>query len=487
MFSSELFSFQGRASRSKFWLVFLLSIFVSFVVILFSILALPSLVLMGTFSPKIASVFGILLNLLMIPMWWISIATSVKRFHDRGKSGWWYLIVLVPFLGALWLIIENGFLKGTTGANNFGEDTLAGSAVIQVSSMASPSFSHVPTSSGPSPLKLTLLIVGGVILILVLGRVIWAYQQVKSDEAKAQNDLLIPSSFSVTFKPFDKNEPLTATSSGPLVTAKEFNEAVSQIKIPTGIVKFTFINNPNGVQLFAYDIMSPSSRITIKAECPYNIIAKGVKNNGASYYELTQDQSPCSKEIEFIKPNGNGIVQPVSGDGQQIYVPGTYSDGVDFVKRSDDGSKAISFPVKLKVYGKDGNIMEAVTTVQVSGAPKITPRPVVVAAPITTNAPTATLTVGGVTNLVTTTEAVSFQAKWSSENADNFRSSEEITECQKTSLNKPSDYSFVGSGVSGAIDVQIRFSPGCAYTYTYTAENSKTGQKTTATATVKVN
>lgn len=121
---SQLFSFEGRVSRSKFWLVFLLSIFVSFVVVLFSILAIPALIFMGTFSPTVASIISILLYVLMIPMWWISIATNVRRFHDRNKSGWWILISLIPVIGALWILIECGFLKGTTGANNFGEDPL---------------------------------------------------------------------------------------------------------------------------------------------------------------------------------------------------------------------------------------------------------------------------------------------------------------------------------------------------------------------------
>lgn len=121
---SQLFSFEGRVSRSKYWLVFLLSLFVSFAVVLFTILAMPALIFMGTFSPTVASVTSILLYVLMIPMWIISIATTVKRFHDRNKSGWWILISLVPIIGALWILIECGFLKGTTGANNFGEDPL---------------------------------------------------------------------------------------------------------------------------------------------------------------------------------------------------------------------------------------------------------------------------------------------------------------------------------------------------------------------------
>ena len=44
----------------------------------------------------------------------------IKRFHDRDKSGWWVLIGLIPIIGAIWLLIELGFLKGTPGPNRFG-------------------------------------------------------------------------------------------------------------------------------------------------------------------------------------------------------------------------------------------------------------------------------------------------------------------------------------------------------------------------------
>ena len=34
--------------------------------------------------------------------------------------GWWVLIGLIPIIGALWLLIELGFLKGTDGPNRYG-------------------------------------------------------------------------------------------------------------------------------------------------------------------------------------------------------------------------------------------------------------------------------------------------------------------------------------------------------------------------------
>lgn len=33
-----------------------------------------------------------------------SLAVTVRRLHDTGRSGWWYLINFVPF-GGIWLFI----------------------------------------------------------------------------------------------------------------------------------------------------------------------------------------------------------------------------------------------------------------------------------------------------------------------------------------------------------------------------------------------
>jgi uncharacterized membrane protein YhaH (DUF805 family) len=46
---------------------------------------------------------------------WITLAVAVKRDHDRDKSGWWILIIFLSVIGALWYLIECGFLRGTHG------------------------------------------------------------------------------------------------------------------------------------------------------------------------------------------------------------------------------------------------------------------------------------------------------------------------------------------------------------------------------------
>jgi uncharacterized membrane protein YhaH (DUF805 family) len=62
-----------------------------------------------------------IVNLLLL---WPAVATAAKRWHDRDKSAAWVLIVLIPVVGWIWALIENGLLRGTAGPNRFGEDPL---------------------------------------------------------------------------------------------------------------------------------------------------------------------------------------------------------------------------------------------------------------------------------------------------------------------------------------------------------------------------
>jgi uncharacterized membrane protein YhaH (DUF805 family) len=63
-------------------------------------------------------------NIVNVALLWPTLAVSIKRWHDRGHSGWWVLVVLVPVLGWLVALVVNGLLRGTPGANAYGPDPL---------------------------------------------------------------------------------------------------------------------------------------------------------------------------------------------------------------------------------------------------------------------------------------------------------------------------------------------------------------------------
>src|SRR5713226_1253675 len=117
-----LFSFDGRVSRAPYWLVLLAVLFIDSAA--FGAVGGFELVADDTIAVerKGASRFWPLL--VVLPSLWIGLVVTVKRWHDRNKSGRWVLLNLVPAVGWLWTLIECGFLKGTTGPNRFGQDPL---------------------------------------------------------------------------------------------------------------------------------------------------------------------------------------------------------------------------------------------------------------------------------------------------------------------------------------------------------------------------
>jgi len=110
-----LTSFEGRINRAKFWAGVGVLIAISIVLNLLD-------ALLGL---QLAEGVGILGTLFAIASIYFALAIYAKRWHDRDKSGWWSLIVLVPVIGAIWLIVECGILEGTRGPNRFGPDPLA--------------------------------------------------------------------------------------------------------------------------------------------------------------------------------------------------------------------------------------------------------------------------------------------------------------------------------------------------------------------------
>lgn len=46
----------------------------------------------------------------------------IRRLHDRGYSGWYFLVILIPVLGALWLLWQCAFRRGSPHSNRWGDD-----------------------------------------------------------------------------------------------------------------------------------------------------------------------------------------------------------------------------------------------------------------------------------------------------------------------------------------------------------------------------
>lgn len=109
--SELLFSLEGRINRKPYWM-FMLAVIIGTVI--------TTVIDMATTGEEVG-VTSIIFMLLMV---WPSLVIQVKRWHDIDKSGWWVLINIIPIIGPIWALVENGFFTGTKGDNRFGNDPL---------------------------------------------------------------------------------------------------------------------------------------------------------------------------------------------------------------------------------------------------------------------------------------------------------------------------------------------------------------------------
>ncbi len=142
------FTFDGRIGRSAFWtgLLLLAAFAITCAVLYIGIIGMDAFLNAPKGSRSNAIAVLIIYLLLFTPY----LALLVKRLHDRGKSGWWSVVFIIPqyfyafgdamglaaiigfsnlfhylsggFYAAatIWMLIELGFLKGLPGENRYG-------------------------------------------------------------------------------------------------------------------------------------------------------------------------------------------------------------------------------------------------------------------------------------------------------------------------------------------------------------------------------
>lgn len=103
--------FEGRARRKEYWMFILFNILISFAIGIIGALLGKS---GGIISVSLSGLYSLFI---FIP----SIAVTVRRLHDTNRSGWWILIGLIPFFGAIILFIFM-ILDSDPNANAYGEN-----------------------------------------------------------------------------------------------------------------------------------------------------------------------------------------------------------------------------------------------------------------------------------------------------------------------------------------------------------------------------
>ncbi len=100
--------FTGRARRKECWMFVLVSFIICFVLSILKLNAISSLYSLAVLVP--------------------SIAVAIRRLHDTGRSGWWFLISFIPLVGTIILIV---FLAqdSQAGENQYGPNPKESPAV----------------------------------------------------------------------------------------------------------------------------------------------------------------------------------------------------------------------------------------------------------------------------------------------------------------------------------------------------------------------
>ncbi len=112
-------NFSGRARRSEYWY------FVLGNIVFIAPLYLLAVVAAVSDYPFVAGMLMLVTGLVALGIFLPGLAVAVRRLHDINKSGWYYLVSFIPFIGSIILLVWF-CTEGTRGSNQYGPDPKQG-------------------------------------------------------------------------------------------------------------------------------------------------------------------------------------------------------------------------------------------------------------------------------------------------------------------------------------------------------------------------
>lgn len=119
-------TWQGRATRSEFWFFVLFGLLCQLAAAIVDGMLGTRFTAMdfATGQPQPAF-YGWVYIATALALFLPNLAVTVRRLHDKNRSGWFYWIALIPLIGAIILLVWF-CSRGTQGENRFGPDPLGG-------------------------------------------------------------------------------------------------------------------------------------------------------------------------------------------------------------------------------------------------------------------------------------------------------------------------------------------------------------------------
>jgi uncharacterized membrane protein YhaH (DUF805 family) len=122
--------FSGRARRKEYWMFVLFNFIFLFAWTLVATFAVTFARTGSVKGNELANVMSIVYLCYILVMFLPGMAVAVRRLHDLGKSGWWLLIMLIPF-GGIWLFILM-VTEGQRGDNRYGPDPKTSEEIFDI-------------------------------------------------------------------------------------------------------------------------------------------------------------------------------------------------------------------------------------------------------------------------------------------------------------------------------------------------------------------
>ncbi len=103
--------FRGRSARTEYWMFIIINLVMTLLLDLFDSALLGDMVYAS----------GPLTSIYMLAVLLPNLAVAVRRLHDTGRSGWYLLMLLIPFVGLLLFLILMA-QDSHPGDNRYGAD-----------------------------------------------------------------------------------------------------------------------------------------------------------------------------------------------------------------------------------------------------------------------------------------------------------------------------------------------------------------------------
>lgn len=116
-------NFSGRARRKEYWMYTLIYMPILFLA-MFADNALGTTFQMDVMGQSVDIGYGWIYVIVALLHFLPSLSVVVRRLHDVGKSGWFYLIILIPLIGIIWMLVLL-VSNGNVGENKYGADPKA--------------------------------------------------------------------------------------------------------------------------------------------------------------------------------------------------------------------------------------------------------------------------------------------------------------------------------------------------------------------------